>query len=197
MTGAGRAVGPTGERDARDEQLDSAEGLWLRVIGIVSVVVVAAVLFLIYGPRHLVPGGSLAYDVSALPHANALLNGTSACLLLLGFTMIRRGRVESHRRAMLGAFAASSAFLVTYLVYHALKPAPRAYDGGAPWLYYPILLSHIVLAATVVPLALTTLYRGWHWRTQVERHRRLARITLPLWLYVSVTGVLIWAMLYL
>lgn len=176
----------------------AGERFWLRIIGIVSAVMVAAVLFLIYGPRpEGVGAGAGERDVSFLPHVNAGLNALSGILLLTGYRFIRAGRIAAHKRTMLSAFGASGAFLVSYLIYHTFKAGPKLYEGGLPWLYYPILLSHILLAAAIVPLALVTLYRGWNWETQVAKHRRIAKITLPLWLYVSVTGVVIWAMLYL
>jgi putative membrane protein len=176
----------------------SRDRFWRLIIGIVSVVAVATVLYLIYGPRPDALDGRL--DVSRLPHLNAALNATSALLLLLGFAFIRRREIERHKRAVLAAFGSSGAFLVSYLVYHANKAGPKAYEGGFGWFYYPMLISHILLAAIIVPLALWTLYRGWVWADapgNVAKHRRIARVTLPLWLYVSLTGVLVWAMLYL
>ena len=168
------------------------DAFWLRVIAIVSVVVVGAVAFLILGPRP--EGLSGRLDVSALPHLNAALNALSGSLLVVGYALIRRRRIPPHRRAMLAAFGSSTAFLVSYVIYHWFKSGPRHYEGPWPALYGAVLLSHIVLAAIIVPLALVTLYRGW--TLQVARHRRLARVTLPIWLYVSVTGVIVYLMLY-
>lgn len=168
------------------------ERFWLTLIAILSLVVVAAVAFLILGPRPDGVAGRL--DVSALPTVNATLNGLSGICLVAGYALIRRKRIEAHRRAMLGAFACSAAFLASYVVYHTFKPAPMPYVGAYRGLYLAILLTHIVLAAVIVPLALVTLYRGWSW--DVTRHRRIARVTLPIWLYVSATGVVIYAMLY-
>lgn len=171
----------------------SNEGFWLRIIYIASVLVCAAVAFLILGPR---PQGTRgALDVSALPLLNATLNAVTTLLLLAGFYLIRLRKIALHRRVMLAAFSTSSAFLVSYIIYHWFKSAPRQYAGDYRALYLFILLTHIVLAAAIIPLALITLYRGWSMR--VARHRRIARWTLPLWLYVSVTGVAIYAMLYL
>lgn len=171
------------------------ESFWMRIIGVVSALLIAAVFFLIYGPRP--PELAGRPDVSALPHLNAALNAAAGILLLVGWRLILRGRIAAHRRAMLSAFAASGGFLVSYVIYHAYTVGPKHYGGPWPWVYFPLLISHIVLAVVVVPLALTTLYRGWHWEVDVARHRRIARVTLPIWLYVSATGVLIWAMLYL
>jgi uncharacterized membrane protein YozB (DUF420 family) len=133
--------------------------------------------------------------VRDLPALNAALNATSAALLLLGFWLIRRKRVEAHRRAMLAAVACSTLFLISYLVYHAQVGSVR-FQGRGPirTVYFTILLTHTVLAAAIVPLVLVTLTRAL--RGRFERHRRLARITFPLWAYVSVTGVVIYVMLY-
>jgi putative membrane protein len=133
--------------------------------------------------------------VFVLPFVNALLNGASAVLLGFGYAFIRRRHVTAHRRCMLGAFAVSLLFLVSYVVYHAQAGSrPYAGHGAARAIYLILLISHIILAAAILPLALTTLYRAW--RGDFSRHVRLARLTLPLWLYVSVTGVVIYVMLY-
>ncbi|MBI1896353.1 MAG: DUF420 domain-containing protein [Acidobacteria bacterium] len=130
-----------------------------------------------------------------LPAVNAALNATAAALLAWGYTLIRRKRVETHRRVMLAAFCVSVLFLVSYLVYHYRVGSVRF--SGTGWirtLYLSILLTHTVLAALVPPLAIVTLRRGW--RGAYQRHRHLARWTLPIWFYVSVTGVVIYWMLY-
>jgi len=169
------------------------DGFWLRIIYIVSVLISAAVAFLILGPR---PEGTRgALDVSMLPTVNASLNALTAVLLVTGWFLVKRKRIALHKNVMLAAFASSSGFLISYVLYHWFKAAPRPYTGDFRALYLVILLSHIMLAALIIPLALITLYRGW--RMSVAKHRKIAKITLPLWLYVSVTGVLIYAMLYL
>jgi uncharacterized membrane protein YozB (DUF420 family) len=134
-------------------------------------------------------------SVSDLPTLNAVLNGTAAVLLLAGWWNIRRGRIETHRRFMVAAFTASSLFLVSYLTYHA-QVGSRPYHGTGVLrpVYFTILLTHVVLAATILPMALVTLARGL--RRDDLLHRRIAKWTLPLWLYVSVTGVVIYLMLY-
>ncbi|MCS7042484.1 MAG: DUF420 domain-containing protein [Bryobacteraceae bacterium] len=134
-------------------------------------------------------------DVRDLPALNALLNTASAVLLLTGYRLIRQGRREAHRKAMTAALAVSVLFLASYLVYHAQVGSVRFQKTG--WIrpvYFSILISHTVLAACVAPMALVTVWRAWKGR--FDRHRRLARITLPLWLYVSVTGVIVYLMLY-
>ena len=130
-----------------------------------------------------------------LPGVNAALNATTALLLTTGYLLIRRGRRRAHRAVMLGAFAVSVLFLASYLYYHAHAGVTRF--PGVGWIrpvYFAILLSHTVLAAAIVPLVLVTLARGL--RADFPRHARLARWTLPVWLYVSVTGVVVYVMLY-
>ena len=135
------------------------------------------------------------FDVTQLPAVNATLNGTAATLLAAGYLCIRRGRIDLHRRCMLAAFATSALFLVSYLVYHA-QVGSRPFTGEGPVrvVYFTILVSHIVLAAAILPLAIVTLRRGL--RRDDARHAALARWTLPIWLYVSVTGVAVYWMLY-
>ena len=130
-----------------------------------------------------------------LPTVNALLNTLSALLLVCGYICIVRRRIAAHKVFMLAAFASSSLFLVSYLVYH-YHIGSRAFQGQG-WIrpvYFAILLSHTVLAASIVPLVIVTLKRAW--KGQFDRHRRIARRTLPLWLYVSITGVVVYWMLY-
>jgi uncharacterized membrane protein YozB (DUF420 family) len=134
-------------------------------------------------------------DIAALPAVNATLNAAAAVLLTIGYILIRRGRVAQHRVVMLTAFATSILFLVCYLVYHA-HVGSRPFPGRGPirQLYFGILLTHTVLAATVPILAVITLSRALSAR--YDRHRAIARWTLPIWLYVSVTGVVVYFMLY-
>jgi uncharacterized membrane protein YozB (DUF420 family) len=135
-------------------------------------------------------------SVTDLPALNASLNAIAATLLVLGRGLIRRGRVQAHRRTMIAAFAVSCLFLVSYVVYHAQagsRPFPG--HGTVRIVYFAILISHVSLAAAIVPLALVTLTRGL--RRDDVRHRAIARWTWPIWLYVSITGVIIYVMLYL
>ena len=130
-----------------------------------------------------------------LPALNAGLNSTSAALLVVGFVCIRRRHIAAHRACMVGAFVASCLFLVSYLTYHAQAGTTRFTAPG--WIrpvYFTILTTHTVLAAAIVPMVLLTLRRAL--RGDFARHARLARWTLPLWLYVSVTGVVIYVLLY-
>ena len=170
-----------------------SDGFWVRVILVFSALACAALAFLFFGPRPDGARGSL--DVSSLPLVNACLNSLTAVLLVSGWVLVRRRRLTAHRRVMAASFVSSAAFLTSYVVYHWFKSGPRPYVGELRGLYLVILLTHVVLAAAILPLSLITLQRGYS--DQRQRHRRIARITLPLWLYVSVTGVTIYAMLYL
>lgn len=163
---------------------------WQKTILAVSAVVCGLVAFLILGPRPDAAAGSL--DVSMLPAVNASLNTLTATFLVAGFGAIRTGRRTLHKRLMLTAFTTSTLFLLTYVVYHWFKAGPAIYDG--PWrgFYLTILLTHIVLAAVILPFALTTLVRALG--GSFDAHRRIARPTLAVWLYVSVTGILIYRM---
>jgi uncharacterized membrane protein YozB (DUF420 family) len=132
---------------------------------------------------------------SDLPALNAILNATAATLLIAGYLFIRRGRIQAHRRCMLAAFAVSTLFLVSYLTYHAQVGSRRyAGTGAMRTVYLTILFTHTVLAALVPPLAIVTLWRALHER--FDRHVAIARWTLPVWIYVSVTGVIVYVMLY-
>lgn len=133
--------------------------------------------------------------IAQLPAINALLNATSAILLLIAFMHIKRKNIAAHRRVMLMAFATSALFLISYLVYHAnigSKPYPGT--GIMRTIYFSILIPHVILAAAVLPLAIVTLSRGL--RMDVQQHRKIAKITFPIWMFVSVTGVLVYLMLY-
>ena len=133
--------------------------------------------------------------VHDLPAVNASLNALSGVLLLTGYIMIRTRRIQQHRRCMIAAFVTSSIFLVCYVVYHAqVGSVPFTRPGLVRPLYYTILVTHVTLAAAVLPLALVTLSRGLKGR--YPQHIRIARWTLPIWLYVSVTGVLVYVLLY-
>jgi uncharacterized membrane protein YozB (DUF420 family) len=135
-----------------------------------------------------------------LPTLNAILNSASAVLLLLGFVFIKQKKVAQHRACMLAAFGVSCAFLVTYVIHH-LRVGSVPFRGAAALrpVYFAILIPHVLLAISVVPLAVTTIARGLKTQlsqSHVERHRRLARVTLPIWLFVSVSGVVVYLMLY-
>jgi uncharacterized membrane protein YozB (DUF420 family) len=133
--------------------------------------------------------------ISYLPHLNACLNGASALLLFSGYTFIRSRNVIAHRACQIAALVMSLLFLASYLTYHYYHGATRF--PGTGWvrpLYFTILTSHTILAIVIVPLVTLTFYRAF--RNDFARHRRIARITLPLWFYVSITGVIVYLMLY-
>jgi putative membrane protein len=162
--------------------------LTLAVVGLVSVLMATGGA-----------GRPAAFDVTALPLLNACLNAISAGLLAVGWIFIRRRRVAAHVTCMLGAFGVSALFLLSYVTYHYYAGS-RPFTGQG-WIrpaYFIVLVTHIVLAAVIVPLALATIYRGWRagFDGRFDRHVRIARWTLPIWLYVSITGVLVYVMLY-
>ncbi|MEO8483006.1 MAG: DUF420 domain-containing protein [Acidobacteriota bacterium] len=148
-----------------------------------------------YGVNDAAAEGDAPLTVTDLPLLNAILNGTAGVLLLFGWWKIKQRRIQIHRRFMIAAFVTSALFLTSYLTYHAQigsKPFPGI--GLARVVYFSILIPHVILAAVVLPLALLTLRRGLI--RDDARHRRIARITFPIWMFVSVTGVVVYLMLY-
>lgn len=133
--------------------------------------------------------------ISYLPHVNACLNGTSAILLITGYRFIRARNIAAHRTCQILALVVSLLFLASYLTYHFHHGSTRFQGTGVVRpIYFAILLSHTILAIVIVPLVTLTFFRAF--RNDFSRHRRIARITLPLWLYVSITGVIVYLMLY-
>jgi uncharacterized membrane protein YozB (DUF420 family) len=134
-------------------------------------------------------------SIADLPALNAALNSLATAFLIAGYVFVRRGRIGAHRLAMLCALATSAAFLTSYVIYHA-HAGSRPFTGAGPvrLLYFVILISHVILATAIVPLVLITVSRALAGR--YDPHRRIARITWPLWMYVSVTGVIVYVMLY-
>lgn len=165
------------------------EKLQNRLIWIISLAVplVVAILFFM-------PGMETSKDFSMLPALHAVINGTVSVLLVVGYIMIRTGKRQMHRAAMMGAFGLSALFLVSYVIYHsATESTPYGGDGWVRTIYFSILISHIVLAAVILPLILISMSRALSKR--FDKHRKIARITFPLWLYVSVTGVIVYLMI--
>ncbi len=166
-------------------------------IGALTLVVVGLVGALMMSDAGARPA---SFDVMALPLVNACLNTLSAGLLLAGWIFIRRRRIAAHVTSMLAAFAVSALFLLSYVTYHYHAGSrPFAGQGWIRPVYFTLLITHILLAAAIVPLALTTIYHGWRGvlgRGALARHVRVARWALPLWLYVSVSGVLVYVLLY-
>jgi putative membrane protein len=151
--------------------------------------VVALLLFL--------PGknpDALGFNVRILPLINACINSTVTILLIAGFLFIKNKNIEWHKRVMLAAFVLSSLFLVSYVVYHYTAPETR-YGGVGfmRYLYFFILITHILLATAIVPLSIFTIFRGL--TRNYEQHKKIAKWTLPIWLYVSITGVLVYIMI--
>jgi putative membrane protein len=168
---------------------DSVRARWL--IALLSTVVTVLALLVVYMTPRVPTEGT----PSLLANLNAVLNAAAGVCLTLGFVLIRKKRVAAHRACMLVAFGISCLFLVTYLLHHAqVGSVPFRGQGLVRTLYFAILIPHIVLAAAVVPLALLTLYRGLSGRVQL--HRKIARITFPVWLFVSLSGVVVYGMLY-
>lgn len=165
------------------------EQLQNRLIWIISIavpVIVAALFFL--------PGLDIGTDVSMLPTLNACINAAVSILLISGVWFIKNGKQQQHRACMIGAFGLSALFLVSYVIYHSATESTSF--GGIGWIrtvYLVILLTHIVLAAIILPLILITLSRALS--SRFDKHRKIARITFPLWLYVSVTGVIVYLMI--
>jgi len=176
------AAGITASRDDRRFYVFNA---------IVSTVAIAFIAFILLREA---PAGGGGPDLSFLPGVNAVLNALSATCLALGWIAIRRKAVHVHRLLMVSAFAFSTVFLVGYLLYHSVEgDTPYTGVGAIRLFYFLILITHIVLSITVVPLALTSFYFAF--TKSFVRHRKLNRVFLPIWLYVSVTGVLIYFLL--
>jgi putative membrane protein len=155
----------------------------------------ASVMLLVLVVMALAPAGAGSAQPTSLAKLNVILNGSAGLALCAGFAFIRAKNVVWHRRCMLSAFGLSSAFLVSYVLHHAqVGSVPFRGTGVLRPIYYAILVPHVILAAVIVPLALFTLYRGWSGR--IAAHRRIARVTFPLWLFVSLSGVTVYAMLY-
>ena len=134
-------------------------------------------------------------DYTILPTVNATLNGISGVFLLVGYVLIRRRQITAHRNAMLGAFASSTLFLISYLLYHwHAGSRPFTGHGAIRYVYFAILISHVILAAAILPMAISTLSRGL--RGRYADHKRIAKWTFPTWMYVSITGVIVYLMLY-
>ena len=135
------------------------------------------------------------FDYTVLPTVNATLNAISGVFLLVGYVLIRQRKINAHRNAMLGAFGSSTLFLISYLIYHAqVGSRPFTGQGAIRYVYFAILISHVILAAAILPMAVSTLSRGL--RGRYPEHKRIARKTFPAWMYVSVTGVIVYLMLY-
>lgn len=178
--------------------------LYFRIILAISIFIPVAVTTLI-----LIPGVKSSIDVSFLPRLNAIINSTVSVLLVAGYIAIRNQQRTTHKTLMLSAFFLSGLFLVSYIIYHLvsadqtkfgdinhdriLSPEEIAQAGKLRLVYFVILITHIILATAIVPMVLFTIYRSF--AGQFEKHKKLARWTFPIWLYVSVTGVIVYLMI--
>ena len=159
------------------------------IIGL-SVLVPLAVAFLFAMPDEMKLEIGVI-NTRSLPFFHAVLNGSTAILLVVGRILIKQKKVALHRMAMVSAFMLSSVFLISYVLTHISTPdAHFGGEGPIKYVYYFILLTHILLSTTVLPLAMFAIYRGW--RGEIEKHKKVVRFTFPIWLYVAVTGVLIY-----
>ena len=165
---------------------------WYYIIAALSLFVVCAVAFLIY---HAQGNTTVNRDIYVLPKLNAFLNGSVTILLSTGYIFIRNKNIRAHRFCMLTAFIFSASFLVSYIIYHFLGTETKfgSADTTTRIIYFFILITHITLATIIVPMTLLTLYRIW--KNQIAQHRRIAKWTLPIWLYVSITGVIVYLMI--
>lgn len=186
MNDPGKGAGPV-PADALGPESPKVRMVALALSGLVCLFVTVVVYFL--------PGRTYTGGPSPLATLNAFLNVCATVCLVLGYLFIRQKNIRWHRRSMLAALGISALFLVTYLLHHAQVGAVP-YQGQGPLrvVYFSLLIPHIILSAVVLPLALLTVYRGW--TARIALHKKIARITLPIWLFVSVSGVLVYYMLY-
>lgn len=168
-----------------------SDSKYVPLITAASILVPAVVAILLFVPKKELEG---QLDVGFLPTLNAVINSTVSVLLVAGFLFIRKKKVKQHKAMMLSALALSSLFLISYVVYHTFAESTKfGGEGSIRYVYFFILISHILLATTVLPLALFSTYRGL--KGEIARHRKIAKWTFPIWLYVSVTGVVVYLMI--
>ena len=174
-----------------ENKLAQKEGLWMKIIAVVSILIPIAVAFLLFVPQAGLFGD---LEVMFLPKLHAIFNSITSLFLIAGYLFVMKRRLLAHKICMWGAFAVSALFLVSYVVYHA-QTAPTTYggEGFIRYIYYFVLITHIVLAAAIVPLVLLTIFNSVS--GQLQKHRRIARVTLPIWLYVTITGVIVYFMI--
>jgi putative membrane protein len=164
--------------------------LW--VIRILSAAIPLVVALLLYLDR--IDGLQVGFDTKILPHINAFLNSGTALCLIVGFVFIKKKNINLHRLSMMTAFVLSSLFLVSYVLYHATQPSTSfGGEGLIRGVYFFLLLTHIVLAAGVVPLVLLAIYYAYS--NQIEKHKKMVKWTFPIWTYVAITGVLVYLMI--
>ncbi|PIO48937.1 MAG: hypothetical protein CMR00_02330 [[Chlorobium] sp. 445] len=162
------------------------------IVYTLSLVVVSLVAFLIFFPQALAFESGI--NVAYLPKFHAFINGTCAVFLVAAYLAIRSRNIALHKTLMVSTFVLSSIFLISYVIYHSQAPATKfGGEGLIRYVYFFVLITHIVLAAIILPLALFTIARSW--RGEFDKHKKIARWTLPLWFYVAVTGVLVYVMI--
>lgn len=162
-----------------------------QVVAVITIVVTALVTFLILNPQALKVAD---FNYTFLPALNATINSICSILLVLGYILIRNGKRDAHKIVMTATLVLSGIFLISYVTYHSQAPATSfGGEGTIRTVYFIILISHIILAAIILPIALFTIARAW--RGEFEKHKKLARYTFPLWLYVTVTGVIVYFMI--
>ncbi|MFD3002285.1 DUF420 domain-containing protein [Pontibacter toksunensis] len=177
-------------RESNGKLTSGADKKFLTLIAVLSVLIPVVVAALFFMPKE----GSSSVDVSYLPAFHAILNSLTAVALVIGYVNVKRQNVKAHRAAMLAAFSLSAIFLVSYVTYHFLgERTTYGGEGALKYIYYFILLTHIVLAVVIVPLVLLSVYFGIS--NQLARHRRISRWTFPIWLYVAITGVLVYLLI--
>lgn len=175
-----------------NQAVPQSNRMYMWIIGILSVVVPIVVAFLMFGGNQFTRIEGL--DVSFLPHFNAVLNTATFLLLIAGFIAVKNKQVAYHRMFMMSAFVLSSIFLVSYVIYHNNAESTKfGGEGFIRYIYFFILITHIILAATVVPFVLTTIYYAWS--NQIEKHKKLVKWTYPIWTYVAGTGVIVYLMI--
>lgn len=176
-------------------ELNGASGAESAQVRMIVMALSGLVFLLIAVVIYMLPHRGGAEGPSTLATLNAFLNSCATLCLVAGFVFVKKKNIRWHRRSMLAAFGISSMFLITYLIHHAaVGSVPFRGEGLIRVVYFSLLIPHILLSAAVVPLALLTIYRGWTQR--IELHRKIARLTLPIWLFVSVSGVAVYFMLY-
>jgi putative membrane protein len=174
-----------------DTMQQTNERKWYVLIGVISVVVVGVVALLLFAAQDATAGSP---EIYILPKLNALINSTVSILLIAGLYFILNKQIKAHKSCMIAAFTLSALFLVSYIIYHYNAPHTSFEgEGLIRQFYFFILISHIILAIFIVPLVLITLFRAW--REDFEKHKRIARWTFPIWLYVSITGVAVYLMI--
>ncbi|WP_162055732.1 DUF420 domain-containing protein [Pontibacter pamirensis] len=177
-------------KESNNRLTSGADKKFLTLITVLSVLIPIVVAALFFMPKE----GTSSVDVSYLPAFHAILNSLTAIALVIGYYNVKRQNVKGHRAAMLAAFSLSAIFLVSYVTYHFLgERTTYGGEGALKYIYYFILLTHIVLAVVIVPLVLLSVYFGIS--NQLVRHRRISRWTFPIWLYVAVTGVLVYLLI--